>query len=234
VSKRICKTFTSKREEVKSILRNEPGKVSITTDIWTACNQVAFLGITVHWIDQSWQMRLLLLDIVPLHYAHTGDHIAETIFNILCDFDLGPRLLGVTTDNGANMVSMYKKLRELCLQEFNNSETVHFRCAAHVLNLSAKAGLEHISDEVKKARTVSSKLHHSVRLLDEMAKIASGLEVKCKRPQVDVITRWNSTYLMLKRLEEIRQITDILAAKTPSLTEIYPSINEWGVLKVCA
>jgi len=234
VSKRIGETFIRKREEVKGILRNEPGKVSITTDIWTACNQVAFLGITMHWIDQSWKMRLLLLDIVPLHDAHTGNHIAEAIHDVLRDFDLGRRLLAVTTDNGSNMVSMYKRLCELCSQEFKNSEIVHLRCAAHVLNLAAKAGLEHVSAEVKKARAFSSKLHYSVLLLGEMEKIASGIEMKCKMLQVDVATRWNSSFLMLKRLEEIRMITDMLVVKKPNLAANYPSNDEWEVLKVCA
>jgi len=232
ISKRISDAFNTSREEVKKIIADEPGKISIASDVWTACNQTAFLGVTAHWINSNWEMKLILLDIQQLSDVHTGEVIANAIVNILREFNIGSRLLALTTDNGSNMVSMGRKLGEMCAQEFENDGVTHVRCVAHVLNLAAKAGLAQISTEVKKARVFASKLHNSVLLVGEMQKIAAGLEMKHKMPQVDVVTRWNSTFLMLRRLEEIRLITDVLVVKRQNLAEICPTNDEWIILKV--
>ena len=147
----------------------------------------------MHWIDLDWKMRVLLLDIVPLHDSHTGTLIATTIAEVLRRFGLGERVLGVTTDNGSNMVSMAEKLSMQCANEFKNHDVTHLRCAAHVLNLAVKEGLSVISTSVKKARLFVNHLRHSPLLLDEMKDIALALKIKFLMPERDVQTRWNST-----------------------------------------
>lgn len=233
IAKRIHNEFEVQRQLLKQFLENEiPGKLSMTTDIWTAYNQQAFLGITIHWINKEWQIRSMLLDIIPLHDPHTGDLIAETITNTIREFEIGKRLLGVTTDNGSNMISMMNKLKTNCSQEFNNDEVTHHRCIAHVLNLAVKDGLEYISDNIKKTRTFTNRLRNSVLMIEEMKEIASALKEKFKMPENDVATRWNSTYLMLKRLDEIRSITDILVGRHRNLAVNYPTGDDWDNIKV--
>jgi len=102
----------------------------------------------------------ILLDIIPLNESHTGDLIAQKICKVLRNYRLGERLLGVTTDNGANMVSMAAKLHVQCLEEFHNPHVTHIRCAAHVLNLSVKEGLSMVSASVKKARAFVNRLRN--------------------------------------------------------------------------
>ena len=110
ITNQIISEFGARSEQLKGHFTRQNGKVSITTDIWTACNEQAFLGIVVHWIDLDWKMRVLLLDIVPLHDSHTGTLIATTIIDVLRSFGLGERLLDVPTDNGGNMVTLAEKL----------------------------------------------------------------------------------------------------------------------------
>jgi hypothetical protein len=51
-------------------------------------------------------------------------------------------------------------------------------------------------------------------------------------PQSDVPTRWNSTYLMIVRLQEIREMMDILVASNPSLKTMYLEEDDWKQLGV--
>ena len=148
-------------------------------------------------------MHTILLDIILLNESHTGDLIAQKVCEVLQLYGLGKRLLGVTTHNGTNMISMVGKLHLQCLEEFDNSQVTHLCCAAHVLNLSVKKGLSMVSAPVKKARVFVNRLRNSPLLLGEMKSIALALDMNFLEPEGDVPTRWNSTYLMLRRLEKI-------------------------------
>jgi hypothetical protein len=47
-------------------------KVSFTTDIWTSPNNLAFMGVTAHYIDNDWNMVAKTLDFTPLPGKHDG------------------------------------------------------------------------------------------------------------------------------------------------------------------
>ena len=161
ITRHVFTEFEARAFRLRSYFTRESSKVSITTNIWSACNQQSFLGMMVHWIDMEWRMHAILLDIIPLNESHTGDLIAQKVCEVLRLYGLGERLLGVTTDNGTNMISMAGKLRLQCLEEFDNSQVTHLCCAAHVLNLSVKEGLSMVSAPVKKARAFVSRLRNS-------------------------------------------------------------------------
>ncbi|CAG8675611.1 8793_t:CDS:1, partial [Ambispora gerdemannii] len=50
-------------------------------------------------------------------------------------------------------------------------------------------------------------------------------------PEIDVPTRWNSTYLMFQRFEKIKIMTDILVASHPNLQDNYLTYAEHDILK---
>jgi hypothetical protein len=218
--------------QLRHYLSQQPGKFALTTDIWSAPHQQSYLGMTIHWIDANWELHAQLLDIVPLYDAHSAENITEQLCAVLTDFAIGEKILSITTDNAANMVKMGKLLCEQALLRFNNSNIIHLRCAAHVLNIGVKAGLEHISDSVQKARRFAGKLRNSQTLLREMRKLAEGIEEPFLMPELDVPTRWNSTYSMLVRLKDIKGVTDALVHKIPSLSNDYLTEEDRRTLQV--
>jgi len=62
-------------------------------DAWTSPNSLAFLGITAHWIDTSWNLRNVLLDFVQLHGSYSGENIAEAFHKSLNDYNLTDKVI---------------------------------------------------------------------------------------------------------------------------------------------
>jgi hypothetical protein len=232
VSKRIDEIFEEQKKIIYNILSSLNQKMSITTDAWTACTNQAYLSITLHWIDKQWCMQHILLDLIPIHENHKGLVFAENLFNIIKEYNIGQKILAVTTDNAANMITFGHHLAEMLIKEFNNTEFMHFRCAAHVLNLAVQEGIKLIDNSIEKARKFSSKIRKSQPLLEELKKI---FEMKGKQfliPEVDTPTRWNSLYLSIQKLLRIKNMTDILVTSNQQLKEIYPNESDWQNINV--
>ncbi len=66
LKRQIMDTFKTKRTEIITIMKNNSSKVSFTTDCWTSPNNIAFMGVTVHYIDEHWIMQSKTLDFFAL------------------------------------------------------------------------------------------------------------------------------------------------------------------------
>jgi hypothetical protein len=65
----LDKTFLSARNALRTELQehiNSGGRISITTDTWSARNYKEFIAVTGHWINKDWKQRSQLLDIIHL------------------------------------------------------------------------------------------------------------------------------------------------------------------------
>ena len=85
-------------------------KISLTVDAWTSPFQDDFLGVTAHWIDDNWRQKELVIGFEPLNGTHTGVNLAEALVNVIERFNIGNKLLAITTDNALNMTKMVHEL----------------------------------------------------------------------------------------------------------------------------
>ena len=111
---------------------------------------------------------------------------------MMAHFKIEEKVVGCTTDNGANIVKAVKDLG-----------VFHIPCLAHKLNLCAVEVLSK-SVAVKDARDKIAKLVSAFRsssnVKREFRKCQERLGIDPPKALLaDVQTRWNSTYLMLKR-----------------------------------
>jgi len=183
-----------------------PQKFALTTDTWSSCTNLSYLSVTLHWIDNNWKMQRILLDIIPLHERHTGKNLAAAFLETIEYYDIGSRILTVTTDNASNMVVFGSELAKVLAEKYNNYEFTHLRCAAHILNLVVKEGMQRATPSITKIRNFASHIRKSQPALEELKRI---FEMKGKPflvPDLDVPTRWNSTYHMIMKSCEIREI----------------------------
>ncbi|CAG8457507.1 600_t:CDS:2 [Acaulospora morrowiae] len=217
---------------LKTYFNNLSSKVALTTDIWTACTNQAYMSITLHWIDDNWQMHRILLDLIPLHERHTGTNLANIIDTIISDFNLGKKIMAITTDNAYNMNAFGQKFAQLLSTKYNNTIFRRIRCAAHILNLIVKDGLKEAKVPVKKIREFSITIRSSQCLLEDLKEIFKMKKRPFLVPETDVSTHWNSTYLMIKKMHKIRDITKILIASHKELKDIYPNEEDWKELNM--
>jgi hypothetical protein len=135
----IMELHDQKKEEVKEEIAThtqDGGRVSLTMDAWTATNHIPYLGVTGHWIDQSWQLRNKVLAFRRLRGSHTGENLAAVVHNVLEDWKLTEYLRAITADNAAVNDKFFK-----CLQRIEpriKRANTQVRCMAHVINLAAQ------------------------------------------------------------------------------------------------
>ena len=106
--KEIPKLYNELRDAVVKPAINEATYYAVTTDLWTSCARYPFMSFTRHFIDDNWQLKTFCLDTVPILDDHTGQNLANTVQDILGNWELDSvNLICATTDNGSNFVSAF-------------------------------------------------------------------------------------------------------------------------------
>ena len=63
-----------------------------------------FLGVTLHWISENWQLRNVGLKLCPLEGPHSGDNLAETFITILNEFELSDKVCLLFLTNNYSVI----------------------------------------------------------------------------------------------------------------------------------
>jgi hypothetical protein len=108
--------FDEKRKKLTEILKylmksKDCGRISSTTDIWTASHQgLCYAAVTIHFIYQ-WKLYSLVIAFPVMPFPHTGELIAESIFEVLKSYGIMRKFLSFTLDNASNNTSLIKYFR---------------------------------------------------------------------------------------------------------------------------
>ena len=100
------------------------------------------------------------------------------------------------------------------------------------MNLGVKNGLKMVNNSILKARKLTTTIKNSTCLCDSLRAFCALKNVKYLKPILDVETRWNSTFYMLKRFKELEPVLALLAADDRSINALYPDNDDWSTIKV--
>lgn len=193
VARKITALASSGREELKQQLTNVE-YVCLTLDFWTSIANDGYLGVTCHYIDETWKLKSLILETKKSNQSHNSKHIAELLNDVRSRWGLVDKVVAYVTDNAANVV-------KAVLDELKAS---HIRCLAHSLQLSVNKGLDvkmHGMDTLMtKSRKIVGHFHHSTQVEEALHQAQEALQLPTTNLIQDVITRWNSTHNMLTSL----------------------------------
>ena len=122
--------YDSLKQNVSSELHSQTS-LAFTTDTWTSCATEGYLTLTVHFIDNLWQLRHYVLATIVVKDHHKGENLANEIKDIVRDFGLlylSPELLPIIRQ-------ILSPCRHILIG-------LHIRFFAHTLQLSVKALLK--------------------------------------------------------------------------------------------
>lgn len=199
--------------------------VSLTSDIWTCKNtNISFISITGHWITSDWNKKNAILNCESFEGSHTGMSIAEKILKLLNTWHISKENIHLMIrDSGANMIRGCK-----------DADISSASCFIHTLQLVILDSIKTqraISDMIAVAKRIATHFNHSSLACDKLKKIQEEYNLPQKKVVQDVSTRWNSTYYMLERLQDLkRSITIYCADAGENLNFTSLTNNQWELL----
>ncbi|KAL3652170.1 hypothetical protein CASFOL_001851 [Castilleja foliolosa] len=183
-------------------------RVSITTDTWTSIQNINYMVVTAHFLDEEWKLQKRIINFIKIT-SHKGDDIGKVLEVCLNQWGI-ENIFSITVDNAsANDVAIeYMKKR---LKEMNSllvhGKYLHMRCACHILNLVVKSGLKELTKSVEGIRNCVKYIHSSPSRLDKFRDFAILFKMdKMSNVPLDVSTRWNATYKMLDVAYKYRKV----------------------------
>jgi hypothetical protein len=154
--------------------------------------------MTAHFVDNNWKLNKKILNFCKVP-GHSGEVMAQTVWNCLSNWELN-QVLTMTVDNASsNDVGISYLKKNLMPDLVMKGKYFHTRCCAHVLNLIVKDGLKDIDNSVLRIRGAVKYIQSSGPRYDKFKSFIDPQKVEYKGfVNLDVDTRWNSTYLMLE------------------------------------
>ncbi|XP_022023193.1 zinc finger BED domain-containing protein RICESLEEPER 2 isoform X2 [Helianthus annuus] len=197
----LLKMYKREKEKVKEMLMESPGRLCLTSDLWTSIATDGYLAITVHFMDKQWVLQKRVLSFSFMPPPHTGVALCEKVFSILVEWGIENKIFSMTLDNASSNDTFIGLLREQLNKKLplvSRGNFFHLRCCAHILNLIVQDGLKQIDECIYKVRESIKYVKGSQQRKEKFIECVQLLSLKRKKGlRQDVVTRWNSTFLML-------------------------------------
>jgi len=78
------------------------GRISLTTNCWSARNYKDFIAITAHWINSKWEHKSYILEALELQDPiYSGAYMAQLLLQVTDDFGITNAIFTVTRNNAS-------------------------------------------------------------------------------------------------------------------------------------
>uniref|UniRef100_S4RUE7 BED-type domain-containing protein n=1 Tax=Petromyzon marinus TaxID=7757 RepID=S4RUE7_PETMA len=199
------KMLEEKYNEVKQQCIAELKKasgLSLSCDVWNSAAVDAYMSVSVHFIDEDWQLRNFLLESTNVLESHTPIVIRQWIEDALQRFEVEPaKIVSMVHDTGENMSAAARLLEEAYSWK-------PVQCAAHSLQLIVKdhgiSKLPALDRAVDVARQLVEYFRKSEFALSQLSVREKEYNIIECPLVVDTPSRWNTTFDMIDRLLELR------------------------------
>lgn len=190
--------------------------ISLTFDIWTARKSSRGFGVvTAHFIGREGTLQSIVLRFRYIPCPHDTERTLDTLKSVIEDFDIAGKVVSITTDSASTNISAIRKLRE-CFELGEDTKVGfrHVRCFAHILHNALKDGLQVMNPSLDSLRAIVRDIKKSTKKTEAFMRVQTSLleeeneEIEFVSPLKllsEVQTRWNSTYIMLKRAYQLRK-----------------------------
>lgn len=182
---------------VRASLEHVSSKVSITLEFWTSYEEIYYMSVTCHWIDENWSFQKMMLDICHIPYPCGGAEIYHSLVKVLRLYNIENRVLSCTHDNSQSSMHGYvdgQKVGPFC----------YIPCSAHVLNLIIDDGLRTTKPVISKIREFAIGLNASSEMSEDFTQFTAAYQENTWKMPLDTSTRWSGNYQMLDIVCKVR------------------------------
>ena len=217
VARDCMSLYTNEKKVLKSALKGQ--RICLTTDTWTSIQNLNYMCLTGHFIDNDWKLKKKILNfcLVP---NHKGDTLGKMVEQCLLEWGID-KFLTVTVDNASSnngLINWLKRKTKDRKTTILEHDFLHVRCCAHILNLIVCEGLKEIEESIIRVRNIVKYVRSSP---SRMEKFKECVKKECiewsTTPCLDVATRWNFTYFMLERALQYEKGFEMLADDDTSI-----------------
>ena len=117
-------------------------KIHLSPNKWSSANNLSILGVTAHFISTNGVLQHLTIRIPKLLGEHSGENMAETLLQVLNEYDIYNKIGYIVVDNASSNDTMIEAL-EISLQQLGIpfDQSRRLRCNGHIINLLVLAFL---------------------------------------------------------------------------------------------
>ncbi|XP_073714924.1 E3 SUMO-protein ligase ZBED1-like [Misgurnus anguillicaudatus] len=198
-----------------------------TTDLWSSRTTEPYLSLTVHFINDDFELKTRCLQTAYFPADHTGQNIAQGLKECLSSWHLNEEgQTCITTDNAANVI----KATEL-------NDWTRLQCFGHRLHLAIENALKddaRVNRATGLCKQLVAHFSHSWKKKNALSEVQKQLNLPEHSLVTECPTRWGSRQKMIERvLEQSKALSQVLSEdrKTRHLvptwqdTEVLESIN---------
>ncbi|XP_073341911.1 E3 SUMO-protein ligase ZBED1-like [Pagrus major] len=176
------------------------------------------MSVTCHFVE-NYKMASCLLDCFEFSDRQTCENLAEELLKVAKEWDVENKVVCCVSDNAANIRKAIKILK-----------WTHHPCLAHTVNLFVRDALKVMKPTVDKVKAIVEFFHRSTTATEKLKSTQRRMGMPELRPKQECITRWNSTFHMLKQILESKDaVTSSLAVINAPGDPL--SQEEWEVLQ---
>ncbi|PRQ28737.1 putative ribonuclease H-like domain, hAT-like transposase, RNase-H [Rosa chinensis] len=166
--------------------------------------------VIAHFLDIDWKLHKRIINFCSIT-SHKGEDIGRVLEQCLRAWDINKVFtitVGNASANDQAVFYMKGRLRNMNTLSFDG-DFLHIRCACHIINLIVKDGIKELQSGIDAIWHCVKFIRSSSSRLDKFREF-SVLEHLNKNANVplDVITRWNSTYLILAASLKYEKVFD--------------------------
>ena len=179
--------------------------IAVTMDEFTSITERKLLGVTAHWLDAEFTVRMLAIDLVDVTDNADQHHLKQALEGALEDrFGPSVSLSAVVADNASSVQAAARALTK-------DKEDV-VPCVAHSMQLLIYDGVkacDALQHQLDSVAAVMNRLSRSPRLLNELHVRREAAGRRRLMPVLRNATRWTSTLRMVERFLQLHD--DLLA-----------------------
>ncbi|OAE27781.1 hypothetical protein AXG93_2167s1100 [Marchantia polymorpha subsp. ruderalis] len=238
IERGVDDAYEEAKAKIALVLESILVDVALTCDGWYSRIMRGYFDVTLHWVDENWNLRSTVIEFVYFPPPHNQWTTSELLLSILKDLNLATRVRAVTTDSGGEMPPAMRHVAAKLNEEFDAKleSDWHVRCVCHIINRAVEDCGTIVKPVVEKIRSLLKMIRVSavLRVTFREIQVLLGRRNIVDVPGLDVESRWNSMFEMVDNCFLVKYVFESMCNKeefTASLGGLQLSQTDWREIK---